>query len=95
VISLIVQNILFALKENDIHRRSKPEDPSIESNPHRFGIPTDIPRRHRWKEEAVPHLPIGKITRAKLERLRSARLIQGDQKITTRHAKALNKTNNS
>jgi hypothetical protein len=36
-----------------------------------------------------------KTTRAKLERLRSARLIQGDQKITTRHAKALNNTNNS
>jgi hypothetical protein len=36
-----------------------------------------------------------KTTRAKLERLRSARLIQGDQEITTRHAKALNKTNNS
>jgi hypothetical protein len=27
-----------------------------------------------------------KITRAKLEQLRSARLIQGDQKITSRHA---------
>jgi hypothetical protein len=27
-----------------------------------------------------------KIARAKLERLRSARLIQGDQKITSRHA---------
>jgi hypothetical protein len=27
-----------------------------------------------------------KTTRAKLERLRSARLIQGDQKITSRHA---------
>jgi hypothetical protein len=30
-----------------------------------------------------------KTTRAKLERLRSARLIQGDQKITSRHAKVL------
>jgi hypothetical protein len=28
-----------------------------------------------------------KTTRAKLERLRSARLIQGDKKITSRHAK--------
>jgi hypothetical protein len=35
-----------------------------------------------------------KIARAKLEQLHSARLIQGDQKITTRHVKALNKTNN-
>jgi hypothetical protein len=34
-----------------------------------------------------------KTTRAKLERRRSARLIRGDQKITTRHAEALNKTN--
>jgi hypothetical protein len=33
-----------------------------------------------------------KTTRAKVERLRSARLIRGDQKVTTRHAKALNKT---
>jgi hypothetical protein len=32
-----------------------------------------------------------KIIRAKLERLHSARLIQCDQKITTRHANALNK----
>jgi hypothetical protein len=31
-------------------------------------------------------------TRAKLEPLCSARLIHGDQQITTRHAKALNKT---
>jgi hypothetical protein len=31
-------------------------------------------------------------TRAKLERLRSARLIHGDQQITTGHAKALLKT---
>jgi hypothetical protein len=30
-------------------------------------------------------------TRAKLERLRSARLIQGDQKATTRHVMVLNK----
>jgi hypothetical protein len=57
VISLNDQNILFALKENVIHQRSKPEDPSVESNPH----------RHHQKEEAVPHLHIGKMTRAKLE----------------------------
>jgi hypothetical protein len=95
VISLIDQNILFALKENVIPRSSKPEDPSTESNFHRFGLPTDNPHRHRRKEETVPHLHTRKTTRAKLERLHSARLIQGDQKITTRHAKALNKTNNS
>jgi hypothetical protein len=56
VISLNVQNILFALKENVIHRRSKPEDTSTESNPHRFGLPTDNPHLHHQKEEAVPHL---------------------------------------
>jgi hypothetical protein len=56
VISLNGQNILFALKENVIHRRSKPEDPSTESNPHRFGLSIDNPRRHRWQEEAVPHM---------------------------------------
>jgi hypothetical protein len=32
-------------------------------------------------------------TRAKLERLRSARLVYGDQKITTRHVNTLIKTN--
>jgi hypothetical protein len=32
-------------------------------------------------------------TRAKLEQLRSARLIHGDQRTTTRHAMALNKSN--
>jgi hypothetical protein len=34
-------------------------------------------------------------TRAKLEWLRLARLIYVDEKITTRHAMTLNKTNNS
>jgi hypothetical protein len=80
VISLNDQNNLFALKENAIHRHSKPEDASTKSNPHRFGLPTDNPHWHRRKEEAVPHLHTGKTTRIKLERLRSARLIQGDKK---------------
>jgi hypothetical protein len=56
VIYLIDQNILFALKENSIHRCSKPEDPSTESNPHHFGLLIDNPHRHHRKEEAVPHL---------------------------------------
>jgi hypothetical protein len=56
VISLNDQNILFALKESVIHRHSKPEDPSTESNPHRFGLPTDNPRRYCRKVEAAPHL---------------------------------------
>jgi hypothetical protein len=50
------QDISFALKGNAIHRHSKPGDPSMESNPHRFGLPTDNPRRHHRQEEAVPHL---------------------------------------
>jgi hypothetical protein len=95
VISLNNQNILFALKENAIHRCSKPEDPSTESNPHWFGLPTFNPRWHRWTEEVVPHQHIRETTRAKLEQLRSVRLIQGDQKTTTRYAQALNNTNNS
>jgi hypothetical protein len=55
-ISLNDQNILFAQKENANHQLSKHEDPSMESNPHRFRLPTDNPHRHRRKEEAVPHL---------------------------------------
>jgi hypothetical protein len=55
-ISLFSQNILLALKDNVIHRHSKPEDPSTESIPHRFRLPSDNPRRHRQQEEAVPHL---------------------------------------
>jgi hypothetical protein len=54
--SLNGQDILFALKENVIHRHSKLEDPSTEFNPHQFGLPTDNPRRHRRQEDAVPHL---------------------------------------
>jgi hypothetical protein len=55
-ISLNGQNILFALKENAIHRHSKPENPSTESNTHRFGLPTNKPHRYCRQEEAVPHL---------------------------------------
>jgi hypothetical protein len=54
--SLNGQDIPFALKENAIHWHSKPEDPSTESIPHRFGLPTDNPHRHRRQEEVVPHL---------------------------------------
>jgi hypothetical protein len=56
MISLNSQNIIFALKENAIHRRSKTEDPSMESNPHQFVLSTDNPHRHHRQEEAVPHL---------------------------------------
>jgi hypothetical protein len=58
VISLKGPNILFALKENAIHHRSKPKDPSTKTNYHWFGLPTDNPRRHHQQEEAVPHLHI-------------------------------------
>jgi hypothetical protein len=58
-ISLNVQNILFALEENAIHRHSKPEDLITEFNPPRFGLPTDNPHQHRRKEEAAPHLHTG------------------------------------
>jgi hypothetical protein len=50
------QDIPFALKGNAIHRHSEHEDPSTESNPGRFGLPTNNPRRHHRQEEAVPHL---------------------------------------
>jgi hypothetical protein len=46
-ISLNIQNILFALKENAIHQSSKPENPSTESIPPRFGLPTNNPHRHQ------------------------------------------------
>jgi hypothetical protein len=49
-ISLNGQNILFTLKENAIHRHSKPEDLSIESNPHRFRLPTDNPHAGKRKQ---------------------------------------------
>jgi hypothetical protein len=53
-----VQNILFALEDNAIHQRSKPEDPSTES-PQQFGSPIDNPHRHHQKEKAVPHQHTG------------------------------------
>jgi hypothetical protein len=55
-ISLNGQNILFALKENVVHRHSNLEGPIMESNPHRFGLPTDNPHQHHRQEEAAPHL---------------------------------------
>jgi hypothetical protein len=58
VISLIVQNILFALEENAIHQHSKPKDPSMVPNPHWFGPPIGIPHRHHQKDKEAPHLHI-------------------------------------
>jgi hypothetical protein len=42
--------VLFALEENTIHLRSKPEDLSTESSPHQFGPPNDNPHWHHQKE---------------------------------------------
>jgi hypothetical protein len=55
-VSLTISTFSSPLEENAIYQHSKPEDPSTESNPHRFGPPTDNPHRHGRKEEAVPHL---------------------------------------
>jgi hypothetical protein len=52
-------NILFALEENAIHHRSKPEDPSNEPNPDLFESPKGNTRRHHRKEEEAPHLHTG------------------------------------
>jgi hypothetical protein len=54
-ISLNVQYILFALEENVVHQRSKPEDPSKVPNPHWFGPPTSIPCWHHRQEEEALH----------------------------------------
>jgi hypothetical protein len=56
MIPLNCQNIFFALKEKAIHQRSNPVDPSTESNPRRFRLPTENPCRHHRQEEAPPHL---------------------------------------
>jgi hypothetical protein len=58
-ISLNGQYILRFLEENAIHQRSKPDDNSTVPDPHRFGPPTSIPRRHHQKEEEAHHLHTG------------------------------------
>jgi hypothetical protein len=55
----LIQYIHFALEENVIHQRSKPEDPSMESSLYRFGPPIVNPHRHRLNEEVTPRLHIG------------------------------------
>jgi hypothetical protein len=47
VISLNGQDIPFALKVNAIHWHCKSKDPSTESIPHRFVLPTNNPHRQR------------------------------------------------
>jgi hypothetical protein len=65
-------------------RRPTPASPSREPNPHWSGPPTDSPRRRRQKkEDEDPHQHThNNTTRAKLERLRSTRLIRRDPKAT-------------
>jgi hypothetical protein len=54
-----MQYIPFALEENDLYQHSNLVDPSTESNPHRFGPPTENPHRHHRIEEEDPHLHTG------------------------------------
>jgi hypothetical protein len=60
-----------------------PTSPSRGPSTHRSGPPTDSPRWQCQKEEGGSHLRTqDKITRAKLERLRSPRLIRRNSKAT-------------
>jgi hypothetical protein len=53
---LTLREISSANSDQSLKRNhSKPGDPSTESNPHRFGLSTGNPRRHRRQEEAVSH----------------------------------------
>jgi hypothetical protein len=79
VISLNVQNILFAIKENIIHGTPSLRIPVqspifIGLN---FSLTTLVGIASKRKQLLTC---IWKITRAKLERLRSTKLIQGDPK---------------
>jgi hypothetical protein len=90
MISLNGQNVLFTLKENVIHRHSKPEDPSTEFIPHRFGLPTNNPRRHRRQEEANPHKQD-----QSLSDYAQQDLAMVTKNITSRHAKVLSRLKDS
>jgi hypothetical protein len=93
-ISLNGQNILFALKDNAIHWHSKPEEPSTESIPIGLDFPlTTIIGIAGRREQHLTYTQ--KTIRAKLERLRSAKLIQGGQKITSRHTEVLTRLKDS
>jgi hypothetical protein len=91
-ISLNGQNILFVLKENVIHRRSNLRIPVQSPTLIGLDFPLTILVSITGKRKQFLTCT-QKTARAKFERLHSVRLIQDDQKITTRHAKALNKTN--
>jgi hypothetical protein len=49
----LIWSILFALEENAIHQRSKPEDPSMVSNPHQFGPSTNNAHLQHRKEKSL------------------------------------------
>jgi hypothetical protein len=93
-ISLNGENILFGLKENAIHWRSKSEDPSTKSNPHRSGLSTDNPHRHCRQEDAIPHLHI-EDSKSKAWVTMLSKTYPGDQKITSRHAEVLTRFKDS
>jgi hypothetical protein len=50
------RHTLFALKESVLLGRPTPASPSREPSAHRFGSPTDSPRRRHRKKEEDPHL---------------------------------------
>jgi hypothetical protein len=58
-----------------------PASHSREPSPHQYGSPIDSPRLHHWKRGEDPHLHTKDTTRAKLERLRSVRLMRRDLKV--------------
>jgi hypothetical protein len=85
-----VQYILFALEENVIHWSLSLwiliRCPTLIGLDFPLTSPIDIVGKRRKLLTCTQET-----TRAKLEQLRSVRRIHGDQKITTRHAKALSK----
>jgi hypothetical protein len=92
VISLNVQNILFALEENAsigaLSLRIPVRSPTLLGLDFPLTTLISIIGKRKQHFTCTPAT-----TRAKLDRLHSGWIIHGDQKITTRHAMALNKTN--
>jgi hypothetical protein len=89
-----VQYILFALEENDLHRCSKAVIPVW--CPTLIGLDlslTSLIDIIGKRKKILTYTQ--ETTRAKLERLCLARLINHDQTTTTRHAKALSKAKTS
>jgi hypothetical protein len=77
----MIKDIHLALEVKTFFNNSTPVTGlSTESSPQKLGVPTDSNQRHRWKrgkkETCTQQL------KAKLERLRSARLTHHDQAVT-------------